>query len=161
MVNFCMNEQFNDEKMDIFDKLMQWPLLNIFEPFYKKHKEILKYLFFGGLAFFLNIGLFALIGKLGISELINNGICWVVCVLFQFITNRTWVFESNIDSTSGLIKQVMNFFGGRVFTLIIEDIILAIFITYLGLNALFIKLCAQIIVIVLNYVISKVIVFRG
>lgn len=41
MVNFCMNEQFNDKKMDIFDKLMQWPLLNIFEPFLKNIKKYL------------------------------------------------------------------------------------------------------------------------
>ena len=41
-----------EEKKDIFDKLMHLPVLNIFEPFYKKHKEVLMYLFFGGLTFF-------------------------------------------------------------------------------------------------------------
>ena len=48
-----------EEKKDIFDKLMHLPVLNIFEPFYKKHKEVLMYLFFGGLTFFLNIALYA------------------------------------------------------------------------------------------------------
>ena len=44
-----------EEKRDIFDRLMHLPVLNIFEPFYKKHKEVLMYLFFGGITFFLNI----------------------------------------------------------------------------------------------------------
>ena len=55
-----------EEKKDIFDKLMHLPVLNIFEPFYKKHKEVLMYLFFGGITFFLNIALYAwLDGMLG------------------------------------------------------------------------------------------------
>ena len=52
-----------EEKKDIFDKLMHLPVLNIFEPFYKKHKEVLMYLFFGGLTFFLNIALYAWLDK--------------------------------------------------------------------------------------------------
>lgn len=67
-----------EEKKDIFDKLMHLPVLNIFEPFYKKHKEVLMYLFFGGLTFFLNIALYAWLDKgLGMNALIANVICWV------------------------------------------------------------------------------------
>ena len=65
-----------EEKRDIFDRLMHLPVLNIFEPFYKKHKEVLMYLFFGGITFFLNIALYAwLDGMLGINALIANVIC--------------------------------------------------------------------------------------
>ena len=65
-----------EEKKDIFDRLMQLPVLNIFEPFYKKHKEVLMYLFFGGIILFLNIALNAwLDGMLGINALIANVIC--------------------------------------------------------------------------------------
>ena len=140
-----------EEKKDIFDKLMHLPVLNIFEPFYKKHKEVLMYLFFGGLTFFLNIALYAWLDKgLGMNALIANVICWVVCVLFQYFTNRTWVFDG----------QVASFFGGRLFTLIVEEAILAVFITWLGFNSMAVKLVAQVVVIVLNYVISKLIVFK-
>ena len=147
-------------KEDIFDKIMHLPGLCIFEPFYKKHKEVLMYLLFGGLAFFLNIGLFAAINTTGINELINNIICWVICVLFQFFTNRTWVFDGHVESNFEFIKQMASCVGGRVATLIIEEIILAVFITWLGTNAVAVKLAAQVIVIVLNYVISKLIVFN-
>ena len=58
------------------------------------------------------------------------------------------------------MRQILGFFGGRVFTLIVEEMLLAIFITWMGCNAIAVKLVAQIIVIILNYVISKVLVFK-
>ena len=150
-----------EEKKDIFDRLMQLPVLNIFEPFYKKHKEVLMYLFFGGIIFFLNIALYAwLDGMLGINALIANVICWVVCVLFQYFTNRTWVLDGQVDSAAGFLKQMASFFGGRLFTLVVEEAILAVFITWLGFNSMAVKLIAQVVVIVLNYIISKLIVFK-
>ncbi len=151
----------NFEKKDIFDKLMHLPVLNIFEPFYKKYKEALLYLFFGGTAFFLNIFLFAAIDKcFHISELVNNIICWVVCVLYQYFTNRTWVFDGHVDTLGEFFKQLIGFFGGRLFTLLVEELIIAVFITWLGFNTMVVKLVAQVVVIVLNYVISKLIVFK-
>lgn len=150
-----------EKKKDIFDKLMHLPVFRILEPFYMKHKEVLMYLFFGGLAFFLNLFLFVGIDRiLRINELVNNIICWFICVLFQFFTNRTWVFESHVNTFSEFIKQMTSFFSGRIVTLIIEEIILAVFITWLGFNVTITKLAAQIIVIVLNYIISKLWVFN-
>lgn len=151
----------NGMKEDIFDKVMHLPVLNVLEPFYSRHKEILLYLFFGGLAFFLNLGLFTLIDTMGmINELVNNMICWIICVLFQFFTNRTWVFDGQADSTAEFIKQMSGFVEGRAATLLIEELILAVFITWLQMNALIVKLAAQVVVIILNYVISKLVVFK-
>lgn len=146
---------------DIFDKIMELPVLRVFKPFYQKHKEILLYLFFGGVSVILNLGLYYLFNQvMDINELIANVICWVICVLFQFFTNRTWVFESGNNNKSSFIKQLLSFFGGRVFTLLIEELILGIFITALGFNSLVIKVVAQIITIILNYIISKLFVFK-
>ena len=148
-------------KEDIFDRIMRLPLLRIFEPFYRRHKEVLMYLFFGGIAFFMNIGLFALFNSaLGVNELIANVVCWVLCVLFQFFTNRTWVFDGRVDTKKAFIKQMGSFFGGRVFTLLVEEAIIAVFITWLGLNSMAVKLSAQIVIIILNYIISKRYVFK-
>ena len=97
---------------------------------------------------------------LGMNALIANVICWVVCVLFQYFTNRTWVFDGQVDSAAGFLKQMASFFGGRLFTLVVEEAILAVFITWLGFNSMAVKLVAQVVVIVLNYVISKLIVFK-
>lgn len=155
------NTNRQEPREDIFDRLMHLPVLRIFEGFYRAHKEVLLYLFFGGVTFFLNIFLFAVINyAFGISELINNMIGWVACVLFQFFTNRTWVFESRTSGTSGFLKQMADFFGGRLLTLAAEEVILAVFITWLQLNAMGVKVAAQVIVILLNYLLSKFWVFK-
>ena len=150
-----------EKNPDIFDRLMHLPVLNIFEPFYKKHKEVLMYLFFGGLAFFLSMFLFWLFAvPCGINELVANVICWILVVTFQYITNRTWVFDGSVENGSQLFKQIVAFYGGRVLTLVAEEVILAVFITWLGFNEMIIKLIAQVIVIVGNYIISKLFVFK-
>lgn len=149
------------EKKDIFDRMMSLPVLNIFEPFYKKHKEGLLYLFFGGMTFFLSIFLFWFMDSvLHMNELVNNTIDWIICVAFQFFTNRTWVFDGKVDSTKDFIKQAGSFTAGRLFTLVVEDILIFIFITLLKLPKMPVKLGATFVVIVLNYIISKLIVFR-
>ncbi len=151
----------SDKKEDIFDKMMHLPVLRLFEPFYLKYKEALLYTFFGGLAFFLNFFLFIGIDyAFQISELVNNIICWIICVLFQFFTNRTWVFDGRVENNRQLLKQIVSFFGGRVGTLVVEEIILVIFITWLQLPSAPVKIFGQIVVIVLNYIISKTMVFK-
>ncbi|MBP1545235.1 MAG: GtrA family protein [Oscillospiraceae bacterium] len=150
-----------EKKKDIFDRIMSLPILNILEPFYTRHKEVLLYLFFGGLAFFLNLGLFVFfIEVLQFNEHPSNIISWIICVLFQFFTNRTWVFDSTNNEQTDFFKQLTSFFGGRIFTLAVEEVILIIFITCLSFNSFAVKLIAQIIVIVLNYIISKLFVFK-
>ena len=150
-----------ERKPDIFDRMMTLPILRIFEPFYKKNKEVLMYLFFGGIAFFLNLALFALFHEMmQIDELIANVLSWILCVLFQFFTNRTWVFDGHVDGAKAFAVQMGSFFGGRIFTLVVEEVIIAIFITWLGFNSMIVKLVAQIIVIVLNYIVSKLFVFK-
>lgn len=151
----------NTEKKDIFDRIMSLPVLNIFEPFYKKYKEALLYLFFGGLTFFLSIFLFWFMDSvMHLNELVNNTIDWVICVAFQFFTNRTWVFDGKVDTKKDFIKQAGSFTAGRLFTLVVENIIIFIFITLMHFPKMPVKLAATFVVIVLNYVISKLIVFK-
>ncbi len=147
-------------KEDIFDRLMRLPVLRIFEPFYKKHKEVLLYLLFGGLTTVVSIVSFALLVQVGLNELVANVISWVLAVLFAYVTNRTWVFASKADTRAGVVREMASFFGGRVATLLVEEGLLAVFITWLGLAAVPVKVVAQVVVIVLNYVISKFFVFK-
>ena len=149
------------KKKDIFDRIMSLPVLNIFEPFYIKHKEGLMYLFFGGLAFFLSIFLFWFMDSvLHMNAVLNNTIDWIICVAFQFFTNRTWVFDGHVETKGEFLKQAGSFTAGRLFTLVVEDIIILVFINMLGFPSMPVKLAATFIVIALNYVISKLIVFK-
>lgn len=155
----CIGRSEMQEK-DIFDRIMELPVLRIVNPFYKKNKEILLYLFFGGLTFLVSISSYALFNiRIGWNALTANIASWILAVAFAYVTNRTWVFESSTDRGSNLIKEITGFVGGRIATLVIEELILFIFITELEMNSILVKIVAQVIVIALNYVISKC-VFR-
>ena len=146
---------------DIFDRVMDLPGLRIFKPLYQKPKEVLLYLFFGGLAVFLNLALFVFFtNHFGWGALFANIVDWVICVLFQFITNKTWVFDAETDSATGLWAQLAGFFSGRLLTLGVEELMLFVFIDRLHWNSLLVKLIAQIVVIVSNYIIIKFFVFK-
>lgn len=148
-------------KEDIFDKIMKLPVLRVFHPFYKKYKEVLLYLFFGGCAFIISIGSYAIVNvKFGVNELLANIISWVLAVIFAFFTNRVWVFQSATDSFKAFGIQFASFVGGRILTLVVEEAIIFIFITVLGFNSILVKVIAQVVVIILNYIISKFMVFK-
>lgn len=151
----------NNKEKDIFDKLMELPILRFFNPFYKKYKEMLLYLFFGGLSFIVSIATYALFNVgMNINELIANVLSWIITVMFAFLTNRVWVFQSPTNGVAEFVKQMFVFYSGRVITLVVEEVILLVFITWLGCNSMLVKVVAQVIVILLNYVISKLVVFR-
>ena len=76
-----------------------------------------------------------------------------------FFTNRRWVFKSYTSSKKEFVKQICSFLSGRIVTLILEEGILLIFITMLDFPSMIVKIVAQIVVIILNYVISKKFVF--
>lgn len=125
---------------------------------YKKYKEIINYLIFGGLTTLISIITYALFAKVfNIDYLISNVLSWVLAVLFAYITNKIFVFESKSKKN---IKEITSFFFFRVVSLIMEMIILYVFVDMLHIDDLVTKIIAQVIVIVSNYVFSKVFVFK-
>ena len=126
-----------------------------------KYKEIILYLFFGGLTFLVSMVSFGACNLyLGMNEHAANIISWILAVTFAFITNRIWVFDAPTDGRVAFLKQMVSFFSGRVATLLVEEAIIFLFITMLHFPSMVIKCGAQFVVIVLNYVISKVFVFK-
>ncbi len=87
-------------------------------------------------------------------------LAWVGAVAFAYITNRIWVFESRERGFAPITREIATFAGGRVFTLVLQEAIMAVFVTLLGLNKYLFRILAAVLVIVLNYVISKLLVFR-
>ena len=149
------------KRPDIFDKIMHLPLLRILEPFYKKHKEGLLDLFFGAvttLVGFLSFWLFDT--PLGLNELLANLISWVLAVAVAYITNRIWVFANHAEGARGIAREIVAFYLSRVATLLMEEGILLIFTSWLGLPGLAVKAVASVLVVIMNYVFSKLIVFR-
>lgn len=127
----------------------------------KLMKEGISYLFFGVLTFLVSMVTYAFFDvRLGLNELVANVLSWVIAVTFAFLTNRSWVFEVKDKEVLGFFKQAVSFFSGRLVTLGVEEVILLVFVTWLAFDSLLIKLIAQAIVIVLNYVLSKFWIFK-
>lgn len=150
-----------EERRDIFDKIMALPVLRIFEKPYKKYKNVLLYLFFGVLTTLINIAVFWFMGTgLSLNIHLSNGVAWTVAVIFAYVTNRTWVFKEHAEGRTGIIKEILGFGAGRLFTLGVEELMLIVFVDLLRFNKNIIKLIAQVVVVILNYVVSKLFVFK-
>lgn len=145
---------------DIFDRVMETKLLKPCNGFYRKHKEKLLYLFFGGLTTVVSLGTFWFVNRvMAQNEHIANVVSWILAVLFAFVTNRIWVFRAKTESKAAFFRQLFGFYGGRLLTLGVEEVLLLIFITWLHFDSMLIKVLAQVVVLVLNYVVSKWFVF--
>lgn len=145
---FCLN---------ILRKIKLGKLADIYE----EHREGMRYLVFGVLSTVVNILFFTIFydfAKLSIT--ISNIIAWIVAVIFAYITNKLWVFYSKSENVKDLIREILSFFGARIFTLVVETIFLNIFIDKLGLNSILMKIISNMIVILLNFVFSKLWIFK-
>lgn len=150
-----------ERRPDIFDRLMRLPLLRLFEPFYQKHKEGLLYLFFGGVTTLVSFLVFWLFETpLGLDPLLANLISWIVAVAVAYITNRIWVFAAHAYGLRGISLEIFSFYVSRVATFLLEEAILFIFVTWLSLPSMPVKIAASVLVVVFNYVFSKLFVFR-
>ncbi|WP_295611819.1 GtrA family protein [uncultured Methanobrevibacter sp.] len=124
----------------------------------KLDRELVLYVFFGTLTFLVNIVTYFLFEDLlGINYLISNVLAWFFSVLFAYITNRIWVFESK---SPDILKEMSLFFGGRIFSGAVDTGLMYLFIDILMIGDLISKIVVQVIVIILNYVFSKLIVFK-
>ena len=136
--------------------------------FLKKHKSVILYIIFGGLTtvvdWSVSFLLYYLWGDaIDATPILLHGanvIAWVAAVAFAYVTNRIWVFESKRRGFVPIVCEIAAFAGGRVLTLILQEVIMAVFCTWLGLNEYLFKLVAAVLVVILNYFISKLLVFR-
>lgn len=148
---------------DIFDRLMTLPVLRWFQPFFAAHREKLLYLFFGGLTFLLSVGSYAVFLNAFplLNELVANFFSWILAVAFAYATNQRWVFKSERKRGAELCRQILLFYAGRIVTLLVEEAIIAVFAVSLAFPDIPVKVFAQFIVILLNYVISTKLIFKA
>lgn len=127
----------------------------------QKYRELILYVVFGGLTTLVNIVSYWLFAWVfGADELVSTVIAWVLSVLFAYVTNRIWVFRSQAKGGKAIAWEVLTFFGGRALSGGMDVGIMAIFVKGLAFNDLVVKILSNILVIIVNYVISKWIVFH-
>lgn len=128
---------------------------------YHKYEEVLSYLIFGFLAFVVNYVVYAVgIKAFSLNYQVSNMIAWVVAVIFAYWTNRTFVFKSKTKEITSILKEFASFVSARLATLVLEIVILWLFIDVLNINDMFAKLVGQFVVIVTNYFLSKLWIFK-
>ena len=129
---------------------------------YLKYKEIINYLFFGGCTTIVNFISYYIPARIiGIDEVISNSIAWCISVLFAYVTNKIFVFSSKKENLEGILKEMFSFIFARLFTGALCDIgLFALMINILGINDIVSKITTQILVVILNYVLSKLVIFK-
>ncbi len=140
-----------------------------------KYKELITYVIFGVLTTLVNFFAFWLFTKIFGEEfyLVNNAIAWVVGVIFAYITNKLFVFESKSWNLKVITKEITGFLGARIFSFLVEEGGMFLFITVLGLGEksltllsltitgqFIVKILLAVIVVILNYIFSKFFIFR-
>lgn len=154
--------------MDKFIKRCVSILPEPLQKIYYKYEEKWLYLVFGVLTTivsFLTAGISKMIlENASLSDKmvgdISTVISWICAVTFAYVTNRLWVFESHAKGAKEIVSEAASFYGGRLATLGVELLMMRIGYVWLGFNYWVVKIIANVVVLILNYVVSKIFVFR-
>ena len=140
-----------------------------------KYKELITYGFFGVLTTLVNLAVFRLCSIAVGDEyyLISNIIAWISAVIFAFITNKLWVFESKSLAPKIFFKELLSFFAARTLSFIIEEAGLFVFVDIFNFSEISLKILSlevsgemisklilAVVVVVFNYFFSKMIIFK-
>ena len=141
-----------DKAMKTIDTLME---------LVKKNLDKILYLVFGALTTLVNMGVYWLLAHpLGCNTMVSTVVAWFAAVLTAYLTNRKWVFHSQAATPGEIAREVVSFFGCRIATGVVDWLCMLVFVEWLGLNDVVIKFLANVLVILLNYVLSKLVIFR-
>ncbi len=124
------------------------------------NRETITYAIAGTLTTIVNFVSLELLCRVGIPTLTANAIAWVIAVTFAYLVNKINVFQSKSEGAKDEAMKVTKFFGLRLITLGIEQLGMLIFVVWLGFYRLLVKAFLAVIVIVLNYVFSKLLIFQ-
>ena len=142
-------------------KILEKIHLKILADWYRSHQEGMRYLIFGALTTLVNIVAYSILYYVfHINNATSNIIAWIIGATFDYITNKLYVFNSKVNTKIELLKEILYFYGCRLLTLIIDEAIMIVTVDKFGWNALLMKIIANIIVIILNFVFSKILIFK-
>lgn len=123
---------------------------------YFKHKEIINYVIVGVLTTLVSIGSYWLFRFVIKNYIVLSILSWIFAVAFAYFTNRAFVFESK---EKDLLKEISKFVSCRLLTLGLEVVLMMLFVSVLHINDMVSKIILQVVVLVSNYLLSKLFVF--
>lgn len=128
--------------------------------FIKKHKGVILYLVFGALTTLVNIASYWLFAHIfSLNTLTSTVLAWVASVIFAFFTNKLIVFEARGNGARHFLYELAMFLLARLATGVLDIAIMLVFVDVLHLNDIVIKIISNVVVIILNYIVSKFIIF--
>ena len=123
--------------------------------------ELVAYLFAGVATTVVNyVVYFAATRLLGMGVMAGTWTAWAIAVAFGYVVNKAFVFHTHCDSMTALAKEAASFFAMRLVSLGMETVLMFVTVELMGLNDLVMKLIVNIVVIILNYVFSKLFIFK-
>lgn len=135
--------------------------MDILRKVLKRYKSFIMYGVFGVLTTIVNLVAYNLCYyKVELNNTLSNIIAWIFAVAFAYITNKIWVFESKSWNMSVLRREITAFISCRLATGIMDLIIMYVCVDVLGWHAMLMKLASNVLVIILNYIFSKLIIFK-
>ncbi|HBG5177921.1 TPA: GtrA family protein [Clostridioides difficile] len=127
----------------------------------KKHRETILYLFFGAFTTLVNIVSYLFFTRVILFNfMLANSLAWILAVLFAYVTNKFFVFESKRIEIRFVFKEFLSFVSFRLLSGVVEMLIMYVMIDLLFVNDIIVKVFTNIVVIVLNYLFSKMIIFK-
>ena len=133
---------------------------------YHTYKEAIDYLFWGGMTTVVSWGSYSAFVLLGASVFWGNVLSWICAVLFAFVSNKLWVFQSKSWAGNVLLPELGKFLSSRVATGVFEMVAVPALValglnqTILGIEGMVSKVLVSVVVVILNYILSKFVVFR-
>lgn len=128
---------------------------------FRKYKDVLFYAVFGILTTAVNIAVYWIFAHpLHCSVMVSTIAAWIAAVLFAYVTNRRWVFHSSADTKDEIIRELISFFACRLATGALDWGMMFVFADMLHLNDMYVKLVANVVVIIANYIASKLVIFK-
>ena len=156
-----------DKVEEFFLKILEKIGLKSLADWYRKHQEGMRYLVFGALTTIVNILVYTVFSALILKGMENDSlrvniseiIAFIAGVLFAYVTNKLYVFNSKTNGVKELAREIASFFGCRIFTEIISILMMNAAVWF-NINDILMKILSNIVVIVLNFVFSKILIFK-
>ena len=156
-------EKLENFFLNILDKIKLKKLADI----YRNHREGMRYLIFGGLSTLVNILVYIICAYCIFVNLnddlkvnISNVLAIVISILFAYITNKLWVFETKTENKKDLLREFTSFIGCRAVTALMDLGLMELTVNILKWNDIVMKILINVLVILLNFVFSKLIIFK-
>jgi len=128
---------------------------------YQKHKQVITYIIFGGLTTLVNfVVYYPAVNLLHIHYMAAQVIAWIIAVLFAYVVNKIYVFDSKTTEKKTIAKELISFFTVRLFSFAVESAILFVLTDVMLISENISKIPASVITVVMNYVTGKFIVFK-